>query len=114
MAFSLVGCQESEEGFADKSEFSVLQALEYDYRDAPHSSRVLIQRNAVGSRLDSIGFPIAGRRSGFVWVLAHTESGNVKVSTEDSFQLSHTELIEVEKHVKLDPKVKKFLEAHAH
>ena len=54
-----------------KPEYSILQGFEYDYRERPNDAPIRFRRHAMQSPSDVIGFPVAGRSTGYVWYIAN-------------------------------------------
>jgi hypothetical protein len=54
-----------------KSQYSVLQAYEFDYRGKEHSQPVIAVPGALGTKYDVIGFPKKSGSVGYVWFIAN-------------------------------------------
>ncbi len=100
-------------GLMQEHEMSVVQALEWQYRNKSNATMPLIQHV---DRSDSIavGLPIKGQNQGYVWVLANpTTEPKLKIFPEHvDFRLTESQLEFIVVTTPLDASVRSFLEQH--
>jgi hypothetical protein len=116
IAFSLAsfGCERQHlagEGVGSKQEYSVLQALEYDYRALDQTQPVIIKTHVLSSAYNVVGFPKEGSPKGYVWLIANpVEEPLIKQLPVDAeFRLERANLEMIERKVDLNPEVKAYL-----
>lgn len=97
-----------------KSEYSVLQAFEFDYRQREQEQPYLIEKNALSSDYDLIGLPIAGSERGYVWLIANPSGAPAikQIPSKADFAISRDVLDAIEKSAQLSPAVRSYLLAH--
>ncbi len=59
---------------ANKPEYSVLQAYEYQYRDVKNDKSYLVFKNALKTDATVVAFPIKNKTTGYVVMLAETKT----------------------------------------
>jgi hypothetical protein len=116
LALFLTSCMNSESSDGElekKSEYSVLQFYEYEFRNKDHSVAYTLQKNALNSGFDVIGFPITGRDVGYVWIAARANKDGVilQIPKQTEFLVDEATLVELRKKNNFSPVVLKFLES---
>ena len=101
------GCNE----LANKSEYSLLQAVSFRLRDQPHDRDFLIYRNALGTDLTVVAFPLAKSETGYVALLANAETPPLdkSVPRRGDFVITPKTLAVVKERVKLSPAVEIYM-----
>lgn len=94
-----------------KSEYSVLQGLEFDYRYRKQDQPYILERNALSSGYDLIGLPKADSENGYVWLIANpsSEPAVKKVPSDVEFLIGKDALAAIEQSVRLTPAVRSYL-----
>ena len=97
-----------------KSEYSVLQNFEFDYRATKQERSFFVIRNALSSGYDVIGLPRANSERGYVWVIANPSSMPAvkQIPSEAGFSIDLKTLVAIEKLVRLNPTVRSYLVVH--
>lgn len=117
MTLVCAGCNSEPQGEQEvqsKAEYSVLQSLEFDYRQHSHSKPYIVEKAALGSEFDVIGFPRSGSDKGYVWLIANPDSRPLvkQMPADVDFSISRGELANVEDSTRLAPAVKAYLSTH--
>lgn len=105
-------CVSSEQNELDtKSEYSVLQYYEFEYRNHPNSKKLIIKKSALNTKYNVFGLPKANSKKGYVWIIANPDSDTqVKVMPSDiTFLMNDKTMLILEKKIVLAPDVNKFL-----
>lgn len=85
---------------ANKHEYSVLQSVEYQYRDADNNKPYIVVHKALGTELTVIGFPIKGKSKGYVVMLANAAGKpQVKIMPDMEFVVTREVLAALKKEV---------------
>lgn len=119
LAFAGTGCGGKPDAGGElntKSEYSVLQSFEFDYRQRTHALPYVIGKNALSSGYDVIGLPRTDGERGYVWLIANP-SGAPAIKQMPSgvdFSISSDTLAVIEKSAQLDSEVRSYLAAHIH
>ncbi len=97
-----------------KSEYSVLQGLEYDYRQREQDKPYVVEKNAFSSGYDLIGVPKGGSKQGYVWLIANPSSAPAikQMPKEADFSINKDDFAAIEKSALLTPAVRSYLAAH--
>lgn len=100
---------------ANKSEYSVLQFYEYEFRNKDHAIAYVLHKNALDSGLDVVGFPITGRDVGYVWIVARANKDGMifQIPERTDFLVDEAALVALRKEINFSPAVLKFLESKA-
>jgi hypothetical protein len=98
-----------------KSEYSVLQFYEYEFRSKDHAVAYVLHKNALNSGLDVVGFPVAGRDVGYVWIVAKTNKDGMilQIPERAEFLVDEGALVALKKEINFSPSVLKVLESKA-
>jgi hypothetical protein len=109
----MAGCGSGadEHEFADKTEYSVLQSLEFESRTMPRKQRFFVRKAVLKTNLDAVAFPMKNKEQGYVWILARTKRGDVKYSTPEDFEVTSDDVRLVEQQIRLSPAAKAYIEA---
>ncbi len=100
------GCNE----LANKHEYSVLEAVEFELRDRPHDRKYLIYRNALRSNFTVVAFPMARAEQGYVTMLANGAIAPLDKSVPDEdFTVTLETLAAVKAQAKLSAPVEKYI-----
>lgn len=118
LASVLAGCGgETDAGkeLETKSEYSVLQGFEFDYRQRKQEQPYVIEKNALSSGYNLIGLPKADSENGYVWLIANpsSEPAIKQIPSNVDFSISKDALAAIEQSVQLTPAVQSYLVAHA-
>ena len=98
---------------ANKPEYSVLQAYEYQYRDVKNDKPYLVFKKALNTDATVVAFPIKSKAAGYVVVLAHAESlPKVKALPDVDFVVTKDAFTEVRAATPLSKEVEQFIAAH--
>jgi hypothetical protein len=115
LPFIVNGCnkQEMRNEFSDKSEYSILQSYEYEYREIKNDKPYMIFKHALKTNATVVAFPIMNMPKGYVVILAQAE-GSVKVKSMPNAEFLVTQSIfeEVKLNANLSKDVEKYIEAH--
>lgn len=110
----LGGCDAQKNEAANLHEYSILQALEYQYRDLDHREPYLIVPNALGSEATAIAFPVAGSSKGYVFMLANANGApKDKRLPEADFVVTRGALSAVKRAAQLSPEVESAIAARS-
>ena len=110
----LSGCEKTamNADLSNKSEYSVLQYYEYELRDSEHSKEYLVFKNALNTKFTVLAFPIKGKSTGYVAVLANSEGvPEVKTMPQAEFLVTEKAYIAVKKEVAFSTEIDKFIAA---
>ena len=109
------GChsQAMNDELANKPEYSVLQAYEYQYRDVKNDKPYLVFKNALKTDATVVAFPIKNKTTGYVVMLAETKTvPKVKAMPDVDFVVSQRAFIEVRSVTPLSKEVEQFIAQH--
>ena len=96
----------------NKSEYSVLQYYEYEYREAKHDNPYMIFKRALNTELTVLAFPIKEKPVGYVVMLARAEGvPKIKIMTEVDFTVTKNAYAAVKAETALSKEVDEFLVA---
>ncbi|MEE7545957.1 hypothetical protein HF319_01885 [Xanthomonas sp. Kuri4-1] len=114
LALALAGClSETNAGreLEAKSEYSVLQSFEFDYRERKQERNYIIEKNALSSGYDLIGLPKANVDHGYVWLIANpsSEPAIKKMPSDDVFSVNKDALAAIKQSVQLPPAMEAYL-----
>jgi hypothetical protein len=98
---------------ANKPEYSVLQAYEYQYRDVKNDKPYLVFENALKTDATVVAFPIKNKTTGYVVMLAETKTvPKVKAMPDVDFVVSQRAFIDVRSVTPLSKEVEQFIAQH--
>jgi hypothetical protein len=109
------GCrsQARNDELANKPEYSVLQAYEYQYRDVKNDKPYLVFKNALKTGATVVAFPIKSKPTGYVVMLAQAKYlPKVKAMPDTDFVVTQGALKEVRAATSLSNEVEQFIAAH--
>jgi hypothetical protein len=109
------GCrsQAMNDELANKPEYSVLQAYEYQYRDVKNDKPYLVFESALKTDATVVAFPIKNKTTGYVVMLAETKTvPKVKAMPDADFVASQRAFIEVRSVTPLSKEVEQFIAQH--
>jgi hypothetical protein len=119
MFFAAVGCHsravsdEAANELANKPDYSILQAYEYDYREVKNDKPYLIFRNALKTGATVVAFPIKNRSTGYVVILAETKhTPKVKAMPQLDFVVTQDAFADVRTAAPLSREVEEFIAQH--
>jgi hypothetical protein len=99
--------------FTNKSEYSILQSYEYEYRDVKNDKPYMVFKNALKTDLTVVAFPIKDKPKGYVVILARAEgSPKVKYMPDVDFVVTQNTLTEIQAAITLSKEVEQFIMAH--
>lgn len=105
--------QEMENDFTNKSEYSILQSYEYEYREVKNDKPYMVFKNALKTNATIVAFPIKNKPKGYVVILAQAKSSpKVKFMPDTDFIVSQKIIEEVKAETPLSKEVEKFIAAH--
>lgn len=97
---------------ANKSEYSVLQYYEYEYRETQHDKPYMVFKRALNSDFTVVAFPLKDKPTGYVAILAHADGiPKVKVTTEADFVVTKDAYAAVKAEALLSKEVDQFVAA---
>lgn len=100
------GCNE----LANKSEYSLLQAMSFRLRDRPHDRSFLIFREALDTDFTVVAFPLSKSETGYVALLANAEIPPLDKSVPNGdFIITPRTSVAVKERVKLSPSVETYM-----
>lgn len=77
----------------NKREYSVLQSVEYQYRNKKNENPYFVLRKAIETDLTVIGFPIKGKTKGYAVMLANAKGKpEVKILPDSDFVVTKKSL----------------------
>jgi len=107
------GMQDMGNEFANKTEYSILQSYEYEYREVKNDKPYMIFKNALKTDFTVVAFPIRDKPKGYVVLLAQTEgSPKVKFSPDVDFVVTQSTFAEVKATTPLSKEVEQFIATH--
>jgi hypothetical protein len=96
----------------NKSEYSVLQYYEHEYREAKHDKPYMVFRRALNTELTVVAFPIKENPVGYVVILARAVGvPKIKVMTEVDFTVTKDTYESVKAETALSQEVDQFIAA---
>lgn len=96
----------------NKSEYSVLQYYEYEYREAKHDKPYMVFKRALNTELTVLAFPIKEKPVGYVVMLARAEGvPKIKIMTEVDFTVTKEAYAAVKAETALSKEVDQFIGA---
>lgn len=94
----------------NKTEYSVLQHYEYEYREAKHDKPYMIFQHALNTKLTVLAFPIKDKSMGYVVMLARAEGvSKVKVLADVDFEVTRDSYAAVKTNATLSAEVDHFI-----
>ena len=97
---------------SDKSEYSVLQRYEYEYREVKQDLPFMIFKHALKTNLTVLAFPVRDKPVGYVVIIARS-NGVSKVKAMDGveFKVSKLAYAAVKSEADISPEVDNFIKA---
>jgi len=97
----------------NKREYSILQSYGYEYINIKNEDPYLVISKALGTSYTVLAFPIKGKNTGYVVMLAQAE-GDPKTKTIPSvdFVVTKSAFDAVKARTKLSPEIEQFIAAH--
>lgn len=100
--------------FDTKPAYSVLQSYEFNWRNKPNSSGIMVVRAALGTEFDVVGLPIVGQDKGFTWIVLNPtklddQSQFVRVPADKPIAVTDADLKKIEEQVELSPQARNAL-----
>ncbi|MCP1107727.1 hypothetical protein M6G53_20360 [Serratia nevei] len=115
MAFILGGCDfiGMKSGAINKHECSIVQAVEYNYREVENSAPYILLPKALQTEKTVVGFPLKGKNKGYAVILADAIGDpKVKILPNDvPFLVTKNALSEIREKTRLSDEVDKYLAA---
>lgn len=113
----VVGCdmQDDNREITNKSDYSILQSYEYDYRGANNDKPYMVFDHALGTNRTVVAFPIKNKHVGYVIIIANpTVSSTVKYMPEADFVVTQDVFQTVKSQVSFSEGTEKFISMHIH
>lgn len=113
--FIVSGCdiQGMNNEFANKTEYSILQSYEYEYRDVKNDEPYMVLKNALQTDKTVLAFPIRGKATGYVVMLAQAEGiPKDKAMPETDFVVTQRAFTEIKATTLLSKEIEQFIAAH--
>jgi len=113
----IVGCdmQDGNREITNKHDYSILQAYEYDYRDANNDKPYMVFNHALGTNKTVVAFPIKNKHVGYVVIIANpTVSSTAKYMPEADFVVTQDVFQTVKSQVSFSEETEKFISLHIH
>lgn len=112
-----IGCLYILRGFANEGhnlhEYSILQSYEHRLRNAANADQYIIIKNALETQHTVVAFPIRGKETGYVVMLAQAEGDpKTKSLPEVDFVVTESAFEAVKARTKLSPEIEQFILAH--
>ncbi len=110
----IVGCdrQDTNKEIINKSDYSILQSYEYDYRNANNDESYMIFHHALGTNRTVVAFPIKNKNVGYVVIIANPiVSTTVKYMPESDFIVTENVFQKVKSQVSFSKETEKFISA---
>lgn len=99
----------------NKAEYSILQSFEYEYRGSNNDKPYLVVKNALKTKSTVVAFPIKGKSTGYVVMLAQAEGlPKTKVMPEVDFAVTKEAFEAVKARTFLSPEIEQVIVAHIH
>lgn len=97
----------------NKREYSILQSYGYEYIDIKNEDLCLAINYAFGTSYTIVAFPIRGKETGYVVMLAQAEGDpKTKSLSEVDFVVTESAFEAVKARTKLSPEVERFIAVH--
>jgi hypothetical protein len=114
----LLGCNDIKKNspaeLSNKQEYSIIQSVEYEYRNVRHEKEYIIFRDALNTKKTLVAFPVKDKNHGYVVILASScSSPKVKYLPEKDFMVSPSTLEIVFSEVSFSDEVRSFLLSHS-
>lgn len=114
IAFMLPACSDSSPGSGEldsKSEYSILQYFEYEYRMKRNDLPFVTKKKALGSAFNVFGLPRSGAANGYVWFVANPRDENrIKLLPQETeFEVSEGVVADIEKEMSIARTVKTYI-----
>jgi len=98
---------------ANKTEYSILEHYEYEFRNSEQEKPYMFFEHALGSKYTVVAFPIKHRVKGYVVILAQAEGvPKVKVLSKVEFKVTKEAYTSLKREVHLSKEVDQFIFAH--
>lgn len=113
--FIVSGCdiQGMNNEFANKTEYSILEACESTYQDVKNDEPYMVLKNALQSDKTVLAFPIRGKATGYVVMLAQAEGiPKDKAMPETDFVVTQRAFTEIKATTPLSKEIAQFIAAH--
>lgn len=99
--------------FANKTEYSILEACESEYRDVKNDEPYMVLKNALQTDKTVLAFPIRGKETGYVVMLAQAEGiPKDKAMPETDFVVTQRAFTEIKATTPLSKEIVLFIAAH--
>jgi hypothetical protein len=108
----LAGCDVETKGniVENKSEYSVLQAYEYQYRGTTNDKSYMIFKRALDTEFTVVAFPRKDSSQGYVMMLANDEeTAAVKLIPQTDFLVTQEVFAKVKSEILLSKKLEQFI-----
>jgi hypothetical protein len=109
------GCdmQDKNNEIANKSEYSVLQSYEYEYRKAKNDRPYMVFKRALNTGVTVVAFPIKNKSHGYVVILANSKNPpSVKYIPNVDFVVTQDAYLAVKSQASLSREVEQFIAKH--
>lgn len=94
-----------------KTEYSILQSYEYEYREARNDTPYMVLRHASGAAV--VAFPVRKKSQGYVMILAKSEGKpEVKAVPNADFIVAQAVYMAVKEEISLSAEVDRFIVEH--
>ena len=113
--FLVYGCdsQEMNNELMNKSEYSILQSYEYNYREAINDTPYLVFKHALKTDSTVVAFPIKGKKKGYVVLIADSKGKpKIKAMPDVDFVVTQSAYNTVKGEVSLSDDVDNFIKSH--
>jgi hypothetical protein len=108
--FEACGLSSLDAEAVNKSEYSVLQYYEYEYREAKHDKPYMLFKRALNTESTVLAFPIKEKPVGYVVMLARAEGvPKIKIMTEVDFTVTKDAYAAVQEETALSKEVDQFI-----
>ncbi len=101
--------------FTNKTEYSILQVCEYKYREVENDEPYMVLKNAAKSDKTVLAFPIRGKATGYVVMLAQAEGipkDKAMPEADLDFVVTKRVFAEIKATTPLSQEIVQFIEAH--
>lgn len=96
----------------NKTEYSVLQYFEHEYRDAKHDKPYMVFKRALNTELTVLAFPVSDKPVGYVVMLARAKGmPKIKVMTDVEFTVTKDAYTALKAETALSNEVAQFIAA---
>ena len=97
----------------NKSEYSILQSYEFEYREASNDKPYMVFKNALNTDVTVVAFPINQRKVGYVVLIANSKgTPKIKAMPDVDFVVTQSAYESVKAEASLSKDVDHFIASH--